>query len=88
MTVHSSSINGPVTHSEAFDYSATTGNLSGKGPDENSLTPYTYDPVHPHAVSAFGVNSYTYNSNGNQTHRQIGANDLELTYDARMGWYT
>ena len=82
MTVHASSINGPVTHSEAFDYSATTGNLSGKGPDENSLTPYTYDPVHPHAVSAFGVNSYTYDSNGNQSHRQIGANDLELTYDA------
>ncbi|KAF0111916.1 MAG: hypothetical protein FD147_430 [Chloroflexi bacterium] len=73
---------GTTVHSEAFTYDAANGNLSGKGPALNTLISYTYDASHPHAASGFGVNSYAYDDNGNQTGRVISANEFALTYDA------
>ena len=42
----------------------------------------TYDPQHPHAISEYGSNTYSYDANGNQTGRVVTEGSFTLTYDA------
>ncbi|MEA4908101.1 MAG: hypothetical protein VB089_10790, partial [Anaerolineaceae bacterium] len=71
-----------VVHSEVFAYDPLTGNMAGKGSDAGSLETYSYAVDHPHAVSSYGSNTYTYDANGNQTGRVLDWQALDLTYDA------
>jgi YD repeat-containing protein len=63
---------------QSYAYSSITGNLSSK-----AGASYTYgDSNHPHAVTAMGTDSYTYDTNGNQVTRTVGGLSYTLTYDA------
>ena len=66
-------------YSETYSYDATTGNLASKGG-----VAYGYnDGDHAHAVTHLdGVQRFTYDANGNQTARNVGANSDVLTFDA------
>ena len=75
-----------------YHYNDASGNLSAKGPD-GSETGYTYSAVTdplcpnnsrsiPHAVSAAGGNTFSYDCNGNMTGRTINGASYTLTYDA------
>ena len=75
-----------------YHYNDASGNLSAKGPD-GSETGYTYSAVTdplcpnnsrsiPHAVSAAGGNTFSYDCNGNMTGRTINGAAYTLTYDA------
>jgi RHS repeat-associated protein len=63
---------------ETYGYNATTGNLETK-----AGTTLTYaDTAHEHAATSAGGNTYTYDANGNQITRVIGADTFNLSYDA------
>src|SRR3989304_909141 len=66
-------------YSETYSYDATTGNLASKGG-----VAYGYnDGDHAHAVTHLdGVQRFTYDANGNQTARNVGANSDVLTFAA------
>jgi RHS repeat-associated protein len=65
-------------YNEAYQYHASSGNLSMKGG-----IAYSYnDPAHAHAVTNAGSNSYIYDANGNMTRRNLGALTFDLAYDA------
>jgi RHS repeat-associated protein len=61
--IQSSTLNGAGTLAVAYDAS---GNITGR----SDVGGYTYgDPAHPHAVTAAGSHTYTYDANGNQVTR-------------------
>jgi RHS repeat-associated protein len=71
---------------ESYRYDTSSGNLVSK-----ANTNLTYnaqvscsagDRAIPHAVSAANTNTYTYDCNGNQITRVIGADTFNLLYDA------
>jgi RHS repeat-associated protein len=64
--IQTSTLNGTQNLSVAID---NTGNITSR--TEGGVTyPYTYDPVHKHAVVTVGsVGSYTYDNNGNMATR-------------------
>jgi RHS repeat-associated protein len=64
-------------YNQNYGYDPGTGNLTSKGGQS-----YTYDPSHPHAVSALGNNTYNYDPNGNQTTRTVNGKRYSLGYDA------
>jgi len=73
---------------ESYEYDDDTGNLGEKN---NLALDYPAanesDPTHPHAVASVAinnviVNAYSYDQNGNQTRREIGADTFDLKYDA------
>jgi len=77
---------GGIYPSETYAYNGTTGNLSNKA--GMSLT-YNAQVICnmqartlPHAVSAAGGNTYTYDCNGNMIARIVGGQAYTLTYDA------
>jgi RHS repeat-associated protein len=63
---------------ETYDYNATTGNLETKA---GTALAYA-DTAHKHAATSAGGNTYTYDANGNQITRVIGADTFNLAYDA------
>jgi len=69
---------GYAPYSETYGYNAATGNLTTKG----SLTLQYNNSSHAHAVTNAGSNTYSYDNNGNQTTRVIGALAYNLAYDA------
>ncbi|WP_160317527.1 RHS repeat-associated core domain-containing protein [Ornatilinea apprima] len=70
-----------TVHSEVFTYDEA-GRMSAKGPDAQSLSAFSYDPQHPHAVNGLGSNTYSYDNNGNQVTRNLADLQYELSYDA------
>jgi RHS repeat-associated protein len=67
---------GPAPYSESYSYDLDTGNLASKGGVN-----YTYQPAHPHAVTAAG-GTYTYDANGNMVTRPVNGQTYTLGYDA------
>jgi YD repeat-containing protein len=68
-----------VSHNENFTFDEA-GRLSSK--TQNSLpVSLNYDPAHPNAVSGYGANSYTYDSDGNQASRNLPEGQFTLQYD-------
>jgi YD repeat-containing protein len=74
---------GNGNYDESYTYDPTSGNLSSK-----AGVGYTYNAqvscaagsrTIPHAVSAAGANSYSYDCNGNMTQRVIGSNTFTLS---------
>ncbi|MBV6396394.1 MAG: tRNA nuclease WapA [Anaerolineales bacterium] len=65
-------------YSETYQYDPVTGNLKIKG----DMTLDYLDSSHVHAVTNANSNTYSYDSNGNQTTRNIGSDTFNLYYDA------
>ncbi len=68
---------------ETYAYDGTTGNLSSK----TGMGSYTYDASHKHAVATTSAGgSFSYDANGNMTHRDLpdvlDANTYDYTFDA------
>jgi hypothetical protein len=64
-------------YSQSYAYDSATGNLASKAGSN-----YTYgDTNHAHAVTAVGSNSYSYDSNGNMTQRNVDGSTYNLAYD-------
>jgi RHS repeat-associated protein len=63
---------------ETYGYNTTTGNLETKA---GTALAYA-DTAHKHAATSAGGNTYTYDANGNQITRVIGADTFNLAYDA------
>lgn len=69
--------NGPVPYSETYTYDNATGNLVSNG-----ISQLVYnDPLHIHAATNAGENTYGYDANGNMTDRNVGALTFDLAYD-------
>ncbi len=62
-------------NSQSYTYSTSTGNLSSKA---GVSLPYG-DTNHDHAVTAMDSNTYGYDTNGNQTSRNISGSSYTLT---------
>jgi hypothetical protein len=71
---------------EVYSYTVSTGNS-----DKKAWLSYSYSAsvscaggncTLPHAASAYGTNSYTYDCNGNMITRVVGGQTYILTYDA------
>ena len=71
---------------ESYSYQAETGVLSSKGGQALSYTAQVSCPEGsrslPHAASAMGANTYSYDCSGNMTQRVIGGSTYNLAYDA------
>ena len=71
---------------ESYSYQPETGVLSSKGGQALSYTAQVSCPEGsrslPHAASAMGANTYSYDCNGNMTQRVIGGSTCNLAYDA------
>ncbi len=72
---------------ESYGYDGTTGNLISKAGTTLSYSATTEscaagDRAIPHAASAAGDTSYTYDCNGNMVSRTTGDTTLNLTYDS------
>ena len=72
---------------EQYAYDAASGNLSSKAGatltyNAQLTTCGASNRTIPHAVSAMGANTYSYDCNGNQTTRVIGGQTFTLGYDA------
>ena len=71
---------------ESYSYQAETGVLSSKGGQALSYTAQVSCPEGsrslPHAASAMGGNTYSYDCSGNMTQRVIGGSTYNLAYDA------
>ncbi len=63
---------------ENYGYNTTTGNLENKA----GTTLNYADTAHKHAATSAGGNTFTYDANGNQITRVIGADAFNLVYDA------
>lgn len=68
-----------VVMTETFTYDEA-GRLSSKSRD-GQATVLGYSPQHPHAVAAYGANTYGYDANGNQVERDLAAGQYTLSYD-------
>jgi Rhs family protein len=69
---------GQGAYDETYQYDPATGNLKVKG----DMTLDYLDSNHVHAVTNANGNTYSYDSNGNQTTRHIGNDTFHLIYDA------
>ena len=71
---------------ESYSYQAETGVLSSKGGQALSYTAQVSCPEGsrslPHAASAMGANTYSYDCSGSMTQRVIGGSTYNLAYDA------
>ncbi|GER81168.1 MAG: hypothetical protein M5U11_08270 [Anaerolineales bacterium] len=68
---------GQGAYDETYQYDPATGNLKAKG----DMTLDYLDSNHVHAVPNANGNTYSYDSNGNQTTRHIGSDIFYLIYD-------
>ena len=71
---------------ESYSYQPETGVLSSKGGQALSYSAQVSCPEGsrslPHAASAMGANTYSYDCSGNMTQRVIGGSTYNLAYDA------
>jgi RHS repeat-associated protein len=68
-----------VVLSENFTYDEA-GRLGSKTRD-GQTTVLGYSSAHPHAVAAYGANTYGYDANGNQVTRNLAGGQYALSYD-------
>ncbi|WKZ53206.1 MAG: RHS repeat-associated core domain-containing protein [Anaerolineales bacterium] len=69
---------GQGAYDETYQYDPATGNLKVKG----DMTLDYLDSSHVHAVTNANGNTYSYDSNGNQTTRTVGGQTIQFGYNA------
>jgi YD repeat-containing protein len=75
--VSATATNGSAPYSETYGYNNLTGNLENKG----GVSLEYNDPLHRHAATNAGGNTYSYDSNGNMVSRAVNDQTFSLVYD-------